>query len=91
MNPLDITLVWDDAATVQPRTQAEIRQIGVSAGMPLTTLLRDEGWTEADLAQMEADREAEAGRQQAQLATALMAAQTQFDAGLPAFGAGEEG
>jgi hypothetical protein len=30
---------------------------------------------------MEADREAEAGRQQAQLATALMAAQTQFDAG----------
>lgn len=79
--PETLAVVWAPAATVQPRTQAEIRQIGVAAGMPLTTLLRDEGWTEADLAQMEADREAEAGRQQTQLATALMAAQQQFDAG----------
>ena len=81
IEPAAIAAVWAPAATVQPRTQAEIRQIGVSAGMPLTTLLRAEGWTETELAQMEADREAEAGRQQAQLATALMAAQTQFDAG----------
>lgn len=79
VDPLDITPLWEPAATVQPRTQAEIRQMSVAAGMPLTTVLRDEGWTVADLEQMDADKEAEAGAQQAQLAGAMMRAQQAFD------------
>lgn len=78
-SPLDITLVWGNAATVQPRTAAEIRQMDVASGIPLVTVLRDEGWSPADLEQMQADKEDEAGAQQAQLASALMRAQQQFD------------
>lgn len=81
IDPLDISVIWQPVATIQPRTQAEIRQLSVAAGMPLTTLLRDEGWTEADLQQLAADKADEQQAQQTQLATALMRAQTQFDQG----------
>lgn len=80
-DPRAITAVWEDAATLQPRTRAEIRQFNVAAGVPLTTILRDEGWTAADLMQMQADKDEEAAAQQTQLASALVRAQTQFDAG----------
>lgn len=81
--PREITLVWEDASTLQPRTRAEIRQISVAAGMPLTTLLRDEGWSAADLEQLEADRAAEAAQQQSALASALVNAQQRFDQNSP--------
>jgi hypothetical protein len=80
--PNAVTLTWDDAATVQPRTRAEIRQINVAAGLPLTTILRDEGWTDDELTQMQADKDAEAAQQQTQLAAAMVQAQTQFNAGV---------
>jgi len=54
----DITPVFDEPASVQPRTEAEIRQIDVNTGIPLVTTLRRNGWSEAEIAQMEADKKA---------------------------------
>lgn len=76
-----IQVVYDDPRTVQPLTQAQIREAGVRAGMPLRTLLRDEGWNEEKIAQMEADQEAESAAAKASLAKALLAAQRRFDQG----------
>lgn len=72
--------VWANASTIQPRTQAEIRQFSVSAGLPLTTTLRKyEGWDDAELDKMQAEKEAEGEAQRVNLATALTNAQRQFD------------
>jgi hypothetical protein len=73
--------VFDDPETVQPRTEAEIRRIDVNAGIPLVTVLRREGWTEDEIAQMIADRDEAASKQQANLASALVSAQRQMDQG----------
>jgi len=73
--------IFDQPATVQPRTEAEIREIGVRSGIPLTTLLREEGKDEAWLKAMEADRQKAKSAQQQSLAAALMDAQRQFDRG----------
>lgn len=57
----DIHPLYQRPETVQPYTRAQTRQINVKAGIPITTQLRDEGWTTAQLAQLENDREAERG------------------------------
>jgi len=79
--PGAITAIFAAPETVQPKTTAEIRQINVSAGMPLTTALRTEGWTDAQLAQMEQDKIAEQAAQQQSLALALVEQQRRFDQG----------
>lgn len=79
VNPLDITPLWEPTETVQPRTQAEIRQMDTASGIPLVTQLRDAGWTDADLAQMAADKAEADVAQQAQLASAMTRAQRSFD------------
>ena len=56
VDPLAITPLFDRPETVQPRTQAEIREINGRAGIPLATTLRDEGRSEFYLEQMEKDR-----------------------------------
>jgi len=55
----DIVVNYASPETVQPKTEAEIRQIGKQAGIPLNTLLREEGKDDAWIAQMEADKKAE--------------------------------
>jgi hypothetical protein len=55
----EVESMFANVATVQPRTQAEIRALNVQAGIPITTTLRDDGWTEEELKQMEADKKAE--------------------------------
>lgn len=55
--PSAIVPVYAEPSTVQPRTEAEIRQLTVAAGVPLLTELRREGWTAAELEQLVADRE----------------------------------
>jgi hypothetical protein len=60
VDPQTIIPQWARAETVQPRTEAEIRKMSVEAGMPLQTTLRREGWTDQELADMEADMTAEA-------------------------------
>jgi len=59
IDPETVEPIYADPETVQPRTKAEIRQLDVAAGIPLTTELRREGWTEDELEQMQADRRAE--------------------------------
>jgi hypothetical protein len=48
--------VFADHRTVQPIMEATIRKTNVDAGVPLRTQLRDEGWSEDQLDQMEADK-----------------------------------
>lgn len=52
----DIIVTFAKPETIQPGTQAEIRVSGRQAGIPLTTLLREEGKDDAWIEQMEADR-----------------------------------
>ena len=80
----EISAVFEEPATVQPFTQAQTRQMDVAAGIPLVTCLRREGWTQAELEQLEEDRAAQ-GQQEANLGNALLAA---FDRGTQ-LGAGQ--
>jgi hypothetical protein len=73
---------YEPAETVQPMTNAQIRELTVRAGVPLTTTLRDEGWSDEELAQMEADRQAEQVAQATYAGAVLDQAQRQFDAGM---------
>lgn len=76
----DIEPIFDRPETVQPRTQAEIRQLSVGSGMPLTTVVRtEEGWSEAQIEQMRQDRQAEQADAQQSLAQALLEQQRRFD------------
>jgi len=77
----DIVAEYMPGATVQPRTQAEIRKLNVEAGIPIDNLLRDEGWTEDDLAELDDDRRTERLRQRSYADAVLSAAQTDFDRG----------
>lgn len=77
----DIASVFDVPETVQPRTQAEILKLNKDAGIPLTTSLRDAGWTDAEIEQMRQDQTEEQEAQQTQLGTALVGALRQFDQG----------
>lgn len=81
VDPTAITPAFESPQTVQPRTQAEMRKLSVDAGVPLVTALRREGWTDAEIVQMEKDRDADSSRQQATLASALVDAQRRMDAG----------
>lgn len=74
-----ISVEFAEPATVQPRTEAEIRQMTVGAGVPLTTALRWEGKSDADLEQLQADKAAEAAASMSGLAQALVEQQRRFD------------
>jgi hypothetical protein len=54
----DIEPQWLPVETVQPYTQAQTRLLAKQAGMPLVTILRREGWSDAELEQMKEEREA---------------------------------
>jgi hypothetical protein len=81
VNPQEIEPVWATPETVQPLTRSIIRQNSVGAGMPLRTALRREGWSEADLEQMDEDQAATATAQNVSLAAAMLTAQRRFDQG----------
>jgi hypothetical protein len=57
INPVDVRPQWLPVETVQPYTEAQIRLLDVQAGMPLITSLRRSGWSDAEIEQMEAERE----------------------------------
>lgn len=77
----EIQPIFERPETVQPYTQALTRKTSWETGMALTTLLRAEGWTESQLAQMAQDKRAEGAQQQASLASALVEAQRRMDQG----------
>jgi hypothetical protein len=53
--------VFDEPETVQPYTQALIRKESVQAGIPLMWQMEQEGYTEQELADLDAARQEEAG------------------------------
>lgn len=79
VSPEDITPIWVPPETVQPKTQSEIRKISVDSGIPLTTILRSEGWSDAELAQLQKDKAEEKMAGSASLAKALLEQQRDFD------------
>jgi hypothetical protein len=63
--------VWAPAQSIQPYTEALTRKTAVDAGVPLITQLRREGWSNADLKQMESDQQ-EARAKSTSLAAAVL-------------------
>jgi len=68
----DIEIQFDKPETIQPKTEAEVRNLGRTAGIPLVTLLKDEGKSDAWIEQMQKDKEEETEANQASLGVALM-------------------
>ena len=81
VKPSDITLQYERPETVQPLTQSIIRQNSITAGIPLVTALKREGWTDAELLEMEAEKAAESAANRSMLALAMVKAQREFDQG----------
>jgi hypothetical protein len=78
-----ITPIYEKCETVQPKTQAEIRQTNVNAGIPLKTQLRDEGWSEKQLDELEQDRSEEQKSRMNEKAQTTELALKAFDRGGP--------
>jgi hypothetical protein len=68
----DIDVIWAEAATTQPETDATTVKTLVEAGVPLRTALRRQGWSDAELDQLAKD-EADEQAATANLAAAYMA------------------
>jgi hypothetical protein len=80
--PQEIYINYDKPETIQPKTQAEIRKTNRQSGIPLVTILRDEGWTESDLDELRQDLADEAADTANYANAALGAAQRKFDQGI---------
>lgn len=86
--PENIEPIYEPPETIQPRLTAEIdkfnvdaRKVSIDSGIPLVTVLRDEGWSEEKVAALLADKAEEQARSTAGLAQALLAQQRNFDQG----------
>jgi hypothetical protein len=78
-----VSAVYAPVATVQPRTEAEIRKLAVEAGVPLRThLRREEGWTAAEVAAMDEEEAAQRVAERRYADAVLGAAQRDFDGGV---------
>jgi hypothetical protein len=56
---MDVTPVFDEPETIQPKTQAEIIKLQTDAGIPLVTVLRQAGWSDSEIEQMQKDQKAD--------------------------------
>jgi len=81
VKPEQVTPMFDKPETVQPYTQAQTRQLNVTAGMPLVTILREEGKSQAFIDQMVKDKADEDRQKQTNLANAMLEAERRFNAG----------
>lgn len=52
---MDVTPIFDEPETIQPKTQAEIIKLQTDAGIPLVTALREAGWSDAQIEKMKKD------------------------------------
>lgn len=66
-----LTAVWQRVESVQPKANAEIREINTRSGIPLVTSVRREGWSETEIQQLEKDQEAERKKNRALAGEAL--------------------
>lgn len=78
---LTIMPVFAEPSTIQPVMQSTIRTAEVGAGIPLTTALRREGWTQKELDAMADDKAAEQAGQAQLQEVMLEAARRKFDQG----------
>jgi hypothetical protein len=62
--------------------RAATRKVNIDAGLPLATILRREGWTDDEIAAMEADRQREEAAKTSMAAALLDEARRNFDAGV---------
>ncbi len=69
--PENVRAIFDQAETIQPRTQAETRDLNKRAGMPLKSILREEGKTDGQIQQV-MDDIAEEEKRNADLAQAYL-------------------
>jgi SPP1 Gp6-like portal protein len=81
VKPEEVNAMFDKPETVQPYTQAQTRQLNVTAGMPLVTILREEGKSEAFINQMQKDKAEEDTAKQTSLAKSMLEAERRFNAG----------
>jgi hypothetical protein len=81
IDPAAILPVWDPSATVQPKSEAEIRKLATEAGIPLEIQLQREGWSEDDIAALKKVLEADRAASERSLANALVTQQRNFDRG----------
>jgi len=51
----DIEVIWKDPHTQQPLSHAQTRLTNTQAGIPIKNILRDEGWTDEQLEELDAD------------------------------------
>ena len=72
---------WSPIGTEQPETVARVRQLGIAAGIPLITLLSNEGWSPTKIAQLEKDLATANAQKQTTLANAMVEAQRTFSGG----------
>mgnify|MGYP001367717270 CR=1 FL=1 len=56
MDASEISVMWERPESVQPLTEAQIRQTAVNTGIPLITVLKKEGWTDEEITAMEDDQ-----------------------------------
>lgn len=54
---MEVQPQWLPVETIQPYTEAQIRVLDIQAGIPLHTNLRRSGWSDAEIEQMEGERE----------------------------------
>lgn len=56
IEPADVNVLWEKVESTQPLTEAQTRLASINSGINLRTILRDEGWSEADLDEMDEDQ-----------------------------------
>ena len=81
VDPMTVSPVFEPVETIQPLTESIIRQNSVSAGIPLATQLRREGWTDAELDALASEAGEAQAAQVRSLAAGLLEQQRRFDRG----------
>jgi hypothetical protein len=74
-----LTAMWQRVESVQPKANAEIREINTRSGIPIVTSVRREGWSQTEIEQMEKDQEAERQKNRALASEALNRLRAQSD------------
>lgn len=77
----DVSVVFDAPETVQPKTEAEVRQINSSAEIPLVTSLRWEGKSQEEIDTVTKEKEQEKVESQNSFANALLENERRFSQG----------
>jgi hypothetical protein len=58
VEPDNITCLWDRPESLQPLTEAQVRQTAVNTGIPLEVMLKREGWTDEEIKAMKDAKQA---------------------------------